>query len=148
MMTADEILKYTGGGLVLLLTFIQIAPIKINPWSWLAKKIGNAFSHDVIEKLKDHDKKFESLDKEIRGVNERIGKSEADQSRQRILGFNDELLHNIDHSKEYFDNILDDITEYERYCSTHPDYKNTKAELAIENIKDVYKKLSAKGGFL
>lgn len=27
-----------------LLTFIQISPIKVNPWSWIARKIGKAMT--------------------------------------------------------------------------------------------------------
>ena len=42
------------------------------------------------------------------------------------------------HSKEHFDEILFDIDAYEQYCSTHPDYKNNKAVLAIGTIKEVY----------
>ena len=136
-MTLEEILKYGGGGLVLLLTLIQITPIKVNPWSWLAEHIGNAFNHTVIEKLREHDGKF--LDME---------KRDANQCRQKILEFNDRLLHKEKHSKEYFDSILDTIDDYEKYCKSHPDYPNNKALLAIENIKEVYKKLSQEGGFL
>ena len=136
-MTAEEILKYSGGGLVLLLTLIQIAPIKINPWSWLAEHIGNAFNHTVIEKLKSHDRKFDDMEKR-----------DAAQCRQKILEFNDRLLHKERHSKEYFDSILDTIDDYEKYCTAHPDYPNNKAKLAVENIKEVYKKLSREGGFL
>ena len=136
-MTAHDILTYGGGGLVLLLTLIQITPIKLNPWSWLAQHIGNAFNHDVLVKLSDHDRKFDD-----------ISKRDANQCRQKILEFNDRLLHKEKHSKEYFDSILDTIDDYEKYCKSHPDYPNNKALLAIENIKETYKKLSKEGGFL
>ena len=38
-MNLQELL--TGGGslLLILMTLVQIAPVKINPWSWLAKAI-------------------------------------------------------------------------------------------------------------
>ena len=49
-MTAAEIA--TGGGILLaVLTVIQIAPIKINPWSALAKAIGRAINGEVIAKV-------------------------------------------------------------------------------------------------
>ena len=49
-MTAAEIA--TGGGILLaVLTVIQIAPIKINPWSALAKAIGRAIYGEVIAKV-------------------------------------------------------------------------------------------------
>ena len=147
-MTIDEILKWTGGGLALLLTAVQITPVKINPWSWIFEKIGKAFSRAVLEKLGQQEKDLAGVKKKVESIEERIDKGEADQCRQRILRFNDELLHNMEHSKEYFDNVLDDIDTYERYCKTHENYLNSKAEMAIANVKAVYKKLSAKGGFL
>ena len=136
-MTLNEILLGGGGGALLLLTLLEIAPIKVNPWSWLAKTIGNAFSHDVIAELKAQRVTLDS-----------ITEDNADSSRQKILEFNDRLLHKEKHSKEYFDSILHTIDKYEDYCETHPKYKNNKALLAIENIKEVYKTLSKEGGFL
>ena len=41
-----------GGGLLCaLLTLVQIAPVKINPWSAIAKAIGNAINADVLREL-------------------------------------------------------------------------------------------------
>ena len=31
--------------------------------------------------------------------------------------------------------MLDDITEYERYCETHPGYRNSKAGMAISGAR-------------
>ena len=42
------------------------------------------------------------------------------------------------HSKEHFDEILEDIDEYEDYCRDHEDYENNKAVLAINTIKEEY----------
>ena len=33
-------------------TLIQIAPIKVNPWSSIAKAVGRAINSDVLEELK------------------------------------------------------------------------------------------------
>lgn len=74
---------------------------------------------------------------------------EAKNARRRILRFNDELLkNNTNHSKEYFDDVLDDTTEYLRYCEKNPDFKNGKATLAIENIERVYRNCMEKKSFL
>ena len=45
-MTLKEILTGSGLGLLALLTLVQIAPIKVNPWSAIAKGIGKAFNAD------------------------------------------------------------------------------------------------------
>ena len=68
--------------------------------------------------------------------------------RYRILRFDDEVRHDDKHTKEHFDQILEDITKYERFCKDNPDFENNKASLAIDNIKKVYKKCTDEGTFL
>lgn len=55
-----------------------------------------------------------------------------------MLRFNDEVLQGVRHTKEHFDEVLEDIDEYECYCKAHPEYPNNKAVLAIENIRGIY----------
>ena len=52
-MNMGEILGWSGGTLLLLMTFVQIAPIKVNPWSWLSKKIGRAINGEVLNEIAD-----------------------------------------------------------------------------------------------
>lgn len=68
--------------------------------------------------------------------------------RYRILRFNDEILHDEKHTKEHFDQLLEDITQYERYCDEHPEFPNNKAVCAINNIRSVYQKCCEEGTFL
>lgn len=77
-----------------------------------------------------------------------IAENEATTCRYRILRFNDEILHDQKHTKEHFDQILDDVTRYEKFCAEHPEYENNKAVMAIENIKRVYQKCSNDNTFL
>lgn len=70
------------------------------------------------------------------------------QCRTRILRFNDEVIRGMDHTKEHFDDVLDDITEYTKYCDTHKEYKNEKAVQAIANVKRVYQKCEEENSFL
>jgi len=134
-MSLQEIL--TGGGLSLfvLLTLVQIAPVKINPWSKLAKAIGNALNGgDVMARLEEH----------IRIDDER----DADMHRARILQFNTELLRDAKHTEEDFNEILYNIDCYERYCREHPEYQNNRAVHAIKHIMDVYDTLQKTHDFL
>lgn len=128
-------LPYAGGGLFVLLTLIQLAPIKVNPWSWLAKTIGKAMGIAAIEK---------KLDEHIATDDRR----DADSHRVKILQFNNELLRSIDHTKEEFIEVLAEIDAYERFCKDHPDYPNNRAVMAIENIRENYKERLKKHDFL
>lgn len=117
-----------GGGLVaVLMTLIQVSPLKVNPWS----AIGRALNKDVITRL---DATSSKLEEHIRLDDER----NADMHRARILQFNTELLRNIRHTEEDFNEILYNIDCYEQYCRAHEEYKNNRAVHAIMNIKRVY----------
>lgn len=121
--------------------FVQIAPIKINPWSWIAKKIGSALNSDVTKRLDGIEKK---IDNHINTDDRRT----ADQIRAQILHFNNEMLRPIKHTHEEFIEVLSKIDKYEKYCDAHPDYPNNRAVLAIENIRDAYKKRLKRHDFL
>lgn len=130
-----------GGLLAVLLTLVQIAPVKINPWSAIAKAIGKAINADVLREL---DTVTQKLDTHIRVDDER----NADSYRTRILQFNNELLREIQHTREDFIEILAVIDDYESYCRDHKEYKNNRAVCAIENIKRVYMDRLQKHDFL
>lgn len=119
---------------IAVLSLIQIAPIKINPWGWLAKQASQAITGDLV--------------REVRDLREEFDMNIVNQSRQRILRFNDELLRQEDHSKEFFDSTLEDIDAFERYCIAHPNYKDNKAFLTITNIRRCYEKHEVDGSFL
>lgn len=147
-MNIGEILGWSGGTLLLLMTFIQIAPIKVNPWSWLAKKVGGAINGEVLNEIADIKKEQietqDKLEKHIQDDDER----DANMHRQRILRFNIELMRGEDFTHECFTDMLLDIDEYEKFCDAHTGYKNNRAVMAIANIKRVYQDHEENGGFL
>lgn len=103
---------------------------------------------ELSDSLKELAKKLDSTNAMLEKLRNENGEDKATTCRYRILRFDDEIRHGTRHSKEHFDQILEDITEYERYCNDHPDYKNNKAVLAIENIKRVYQICTNEGTFL
>lgn len=50
-MSVQDIVLAGGGGAFVLLTLLQIAPIKINPWSAIAKTVGRAINAEVLKEL-------------------------------------------------------------------------------------------------
>lgn len=67
-------------------------------------------------------------------------RDKADDARRRILAASDEILHCVPHSKEWWDQVNDDVTGYNQYCASHPEYRNNKAVHAIENLDKEYSK--------
>ena len=137
-----------GGGLLVLLTLVQIAPIQVNPWTAIARGIGKALNKSVLDKLdtvnKEQKETRQALEAHIRIDDER----DADAHRLRILQFNTELLRDIPHTEEDFVEILAEIDYYENYCKDHPEYKNNRAVHAIAHIGKIYDERLEKHDFL
>lgn len=119
------------GIIVILAGMIKIPKLELNIWNWIGRCIGRSINGEVMEQVQRLTKKVDEI--ENHAELERVR-----DSRQRILRFNDEILCGQKHSKEHFDEILDDITVYEHYCDDHKDYENNKAVLAIATIKKTY----------
>ncbi|MEI4872652.1 hypothetical protein Q8G47_28405, partial [Klebsiella pneumoniae] len=66
----------------------------------------------------------------------------------RILRASDELRLGIEHSHEYFKDILDDISFYNNFCDQHHDFKNMQAVAAIEFVTETYQKCLKENKFL
>lgn len=143
----------------IILTLVEITPIKLNPWSWFGKIVGKAFTGEVMKEIGGLKTEFGGLKSEVGDLKNEVGsvrqevqgikqdvsdireeakEREATNRRSRILEFGDEILHEVDYSKEHWDSVLMDISEYENYCDDHPHYMNNVARATIKHIKDMY----------
>ena len=46
-----ELVTGGGGVLLIVLTLVQIAPVKLNPWSKIGELLGRAVNGEVLKKL-------------------------------------------------------------------------------------------------
>lgn len=141
MSEIQEIGLYGSGVLVLVMTLVQIAPIKINPWSWLLKAIGRLLNAEILEEVK-------TLKNDVKENKRDDDAQWASLRRSHILTFGDELRRGVSHSKEHFDQILLDISKYEVYCKNHPDFVNNIANATIIQIKKTYQECLEENKFL
>lgn len=140
-MALKDVLLGGGSTLFVVLTLIQIAPIKINPWSAIAKAFGRAINSEVLEKV-------DKLESELKGVRSGMAEEKAVTCRARILRFGDECLHGQRHTKDHFDQTLRDIATYERYCESHPEFENNVTEITSARIKEIYRRCLDTNEFL
>ena len=134
-MTLHEIVIMAQDGLVglviILLGLVKIPKIDLNLWTILARTLGKAMNGELVEKVNKISNELETHIK--RTEEERIN-----QVRQRIIRFSDEVMYDTGHSQEHYNDILEDINKYEKYCKAHPDFVNNKAVMAIDTIKEAY----------
>lgn len=131
-MSAFELITSGSGVVFIILTLIQLAPIKVDPWTAIGKAIGKAINNEVIEKV-------DNLDSEVKSLKSEVAENVAVDCRARILRFGDEVLHGERHTKDHFEQILRDIKKYELYCEEHPKFENNVTELTSTRIAEIYK---------
>ena len=92
---------YVTAGIVILLSLIQISPLKLNPWDkllgWFGKKLNGAT-----------EKRLETVEKQIRDM-------WINNHRQTVLTFARECRADIEHSSDEWTNVLNVAEEYEKY---------------------------------
>lgn len=67
-----DMLSNSGWGLIILLTLIQIAPIKINPWGTLLKFIGRGMNAELNEKMDGFKRDLGGVKDDIGGVKDDV----------------------------------------------------------------------------
>ena len=98
-LTTGEMAGWAVVVLFLLLSLIQISPLKLNPWdaifAWLGKKLNGATEKRLLE------------------VEKQVSDMWINNHRQCILTFARECRQNIPHSSDEWSNVLNVAEEYE-----------------------------------
>jgi len=101
------------------------------------KNIKGEIEKKMDEGFKEIKADVRDVKADVRVVSERLEEHKATLARTHILRFADELRTGS-HSKEYFEQQLQDIDTYNNYCSTHPKFVNEMAKMAIRVIRKRY----------
>lgn len=121
-------------------TIVQIAPIKINPWSAIFRWIGKHLNKEVIEKI---DIVETRLDTHIKSSEE----VELKTRRTNILDFSSSIIRGVNYHKEKFDFMIDECDSYEKFCKDN-NIKNGVAEASISEIRRIYQEHLRNDSFL
>lgn len=127
--------------LVLILSFvIQITPIKINPWSFIFKKMGKLITGEACGKM-------DILISRVQDIEQNVVENEKDRIRWEILDFANSCRNGRKHTKDEFQHILTLNTKYKRLLEQTDD-ANGVFEVEIEYIKRIYAERLEKNDFL
>lgn len=126
-----------GGGLIGLIEFLI-----------RRKDAKDEKNSEVLKKLGEIEKKIDSLEEKVDANEEKRLEGEAVSARVRILRFIDEIREGRLHTKDSYDQCNSDITTYERYTSSHPDFKNNQTASSIEYFNRMYAERLEKNDFL
>lgn len=119
--------------LVGILSLIQIAPIKVNPWDSMLGWVGSKINAGIKGQLEAVRLQADSQQEEFREF-------WIDYQREAILRFSRECSQEIPHSREEWNHILDIIKRYESFCAKH-DIANGVIEENSSYLRDLHKQL-------
>lgn len=91
---------------------------------------------------------LEKIIADLATIREEMKRDRAVDARIRILAASDEVLHGMEHSLEWWNQVNEDITKYDKYCNTHPDFKNNKAVQAVDHLNKIYAERLDKKDFI
>lgn len=83
----------------------------------------------------------------IQKINNKIDQRTAVGCRIRILKFMDEIIEGWEHSKDSYNQIMQDITHYHQYCEEHPQFLNHQTDATIERLRKDYEQRLATNDF-
>lgn len=112
--------------IIILLSFVEVSKIKINPWSAIGRLFGKFLGITAVSN------KLDALEK-------KVDENQATTIRVRILQFENELQEGRKKSKDSWDQVMDDIRRYELYTVTHPDFINNITIASTEHIMHEYR---------
>ena len=130
--------------IAILMSIVQVSKIPVNPWSF----IGNVLNKDLLLEVREQKKNLESLSSKMGGIEDRISETDAKAARYRIIRFDDEVRHQVLHTKEHYDQIIIDIDTYESFCKDNEWFVNNQAHWEIANIRKRYEEHNVDNSFL
>ena len=133
--------------IIILMSLIQIAPIKLDPWTAIISWLGSHLNKDVIDKM-------DSLEKRVKDVDDRlsdhINKSELEKLEKRratILEFGSSVMRGINYHQEEFNFMIKECDFYEEYCNKNG-VANGVAKASISEIRRIYQEKLRSDDFL
>ena len=127
--------------------FIQVTPIKINPWSKLFKWIGGLITAESDKKINQLIETTDEMQKNIKTLQQNMDENEKDRIRWEILDFANSCRNNQQHTKDEFQHIITLNDKYEKLLALTGD-TNGVFEAEYRYIQKIYTERQEKNDFL
>lgn len=127
---------FTIAVILFVLSCIRLPKYELNVWEIFIQKINKP----TVEKLDTLETRIDQMDNRLEQHIVQDEHDEMDHVRSKILNYSSLLKRGVELTSEQYENGAECIDRYRTYCSAHPDYPNTKAEVSIEYFEEQYKK--------
>lgn len=129
-----------------LCTFVQISPIKLNPWDILLGWIGERFNSGMNKKIDKLDDRVDKMEKQIDKHIIDNKHEELQKKRQYLVEFVTEGVNGKRHTKESFETAIRACDEYEQFVKDN-NISNGVINSTIHAIRAKYEEHLLKADF-
>lgn len=129
-----------------LCTFVQISPIKLNPWDVLLGWIGERFNSGMNKKIDKLDDRVDKMEKQIDKHIIDNKHEELQKKRQYLVEFVTEGVNGKRHTKESFETAIRACDEYEQFVKDN-NISNGVINSTIHAIRAKYEEHLLKADF-
>ena len=119
--------------LLVLSAIIEVAPIKINPWSKVFRWVGNVMLGEFKGEMQTFKREQE--------------KKNANDMRWAIINFANSCRRGEQHSKDAWRHVLSQISEYEDYTEDH-NIINGVVDADSEYLRELYQERNRRNDFI
>ena len=123
------------GILAIILSLVQISPIKLNPWTWL-------------KSFAELPKRLDEQSEQIKRLEHEFYDDRAFRWRQMIVNRGDRVQDGHKLRREVWNDTIETIDNYEKYCDKHPEFRNELATITIEYMRHKYQEALETKDFL
>jgi len=122
---------------VILCTFVQISPIKINPWDVMLGWIGERFNSGMNKKIDKMNERVGKLEERFDEHMEDNKLEKVKKQREYLISFVDEGVNGARHTKESFENAIRACDAYEKFIKDNK-IENGVIQSTIHAIRTKY----------
>lgn len=154
-------LSLIGVAVILLSGLVQVSKIELNPWSAVGRlllipvtKVRDVMIAPLLNEFVALSTRFIKLSEDVELINQALKDVENQRHeelktniRRSILRFGDECRIGTEHSQEMFNEVLRDISRYEKYVDLTKD-PNHVLTSTIGIINEAYEKCLRDNDFL
>ena len=132
---------------IIIVSLVQWLSKKHEPWKVFFTFIGKQINKETNSRLDTIDGRITQLEAHNVEQDQRRLRDRAESARREIILAADEICVMPTHTEEWYNDILHQISDYEGYCKSHPEFPNAQAILSIDIIRASYKEHKVDGSF-
>lgn len=134
-------------GLITIMSLVQWLSKRHNPWETFFNWVGSNLFKTQNDRLDSIESRLNDLERHNDEQDQQRLEDQAMSARRKIILAADEICVLPTHTYEWYNQLMQQIDFYERYCEDHPKFPNEQAVTSIEIIKESYAKHKKEDSF-